>query len=129
METTINNQIDRWMLRILRVTPDAAVAVEDEPENAQAARRAVDYSLAFSAFRCILQYAILPFVLPAIGVAAGFATHLTMVINVIAIGAIILSLSRFWRIGYKQRFHYLAFAGPALVLLIVFLVLDIRAVL
>lgn len=116
---------DRIMARLLFVTPE--YLEEDVAVQTAKARRVIDLSLGFSAVRCIIQYAILPFVLPLIGVAGGFAVHLTMAINIIAIGAIITSLRRFWRIGYKGRWHYLAFGGPALIVLIAFLVLDIRA--
>jgi uncharacterized membrane protein YozB (DUF420 family) len=83
------------------------------------------YSLAFSAVRCILQYIILPFLLPIIGLAASWALGLTMVINVIAIIALVTSLRRMWRTNYSHRWRYMALAAPAFILLVSFLVLDI----
>ena len=79
----------------------------------------------FSGARCILQYALLPFLLPLIGVAAEAATPLLLLINLLAIVSITLSLRRFWAIGYKHRWSYLAVASAALTLLIAFTIYDI----
>jgi hypothetical protein len=83
------------------------------------------YSLAFSAVRCILQYAILPFVLPLIGVAASWALGLTMLVNIAAIVAIVASVRRMWQIQYSHRWRYMMLAVPAFILLVSFLALDI----
>jgi ABC-type iron transport system FetAB permease component len=83
------------------------------------------YSLAFSAIRCILQYIVLPFILPVLGIAAGWALGLTMIVNVAAIIAIVASVRRMWQISYSHRWRYMALAVPAFLLLVSFLVLDI----
>jgi hypothetical protein len=72
-------------------------------EEARPAERAMGFSLGFSAIRCIIQYAILPFVLPIIGVTSAAATGVMLVINVVAIASILFSIWRLWRINYKQK--------------------------
>jgi hypothetical protein len=89
------------------------------------ADRAFGFSLAFSAVRCILQYAILPFVLPIIGVAGDFAIQITMAINLVAIVSILYSLQRVWRINYRQKWAYTVIGGGALIILLAFIALDL----
>lgn len=117
--------LDSWIGRLLLVDarPDKRA---DEAERAQ---RVMSFSLVFSGVRCILQYAVLPFVLPLIGIASDAAVPLMLVINVLAIVAVFYSLRRFWQIRYVHRWQYLAVAVAALLLLTVFVALDIQAIL
>lgn len=132
MATTLETQspnlqrLDALICRILFVTPRATSAAT-AAQSTTNAERAFNASLAFSAVRCILQYAILPFVLPIIGVVGNFAVVITMAINVLAIVAIYFSLRRFWRVNYKGKYRYGVVALIALFFLISFLVLDIVA--
>jgi len=121
MENTIN-RLDPIIGRLLFVTPEP---VADETVPGKQSERVMGYSLAFSAVRCILQYAILPFILPLIGVAASWALGLTMIVNIAAMIAIIASVRRMWQITYSHRWRYMALAVPAFILLSSFLVLDI----
>lgn len=95
--------------------------------SAQTAERAFGFSLLFSGIRCILQYVILPFVLPLIGVTSDVAVPISLAINVVAIGLILYSVRRFWQIGYRYRWHYLPVAVVALILLVSFIILDLQA--
>ena len=127
--------LDRMMERILFVNPvpEAIPATDAAPDNpqmtqdAQTAQNALSFSLLFSGVRCVLQYAVLPFLLPVIGIAADAAVPLLLAINVLAIVSIVFSLRRFWRIRYAHRWTYLGVAMAALVLLTVFLWMDILA--
>jgi ABC-type iron transport system FetAB permease component len=121
MENTFK-RLDPVIGRLLFVTPEISL---DEAQPGQQPEKMMGYSLAFSAIRCILQYIILPFLLPLIGLAASWALGLTMVINVIAIIALVTSLRRMWRTNYSHRWRYLALAGPAFLILVSFLILDI----
>ncbi len=94
----------------------------------QRAERAFGFSLIFSGVRCILQYAILPFVLPVIGVTSEAAVPISLAINLVAITLIIYSLRRFWKIGYRYRWQYLGIAVVALVLLVAFIALDLQII-
>jgi len=95
---------------------------------AQRAERAFGLSLAFSGVRCILQYVIFPFVLPLIGIAGEFSVYISIVINLVAMLALIYSARRFWIIDYKYKRQYLFVAVAAFVILCVFLALDIQHV-
>lgn len=125
--TTVPSSADQLMARLLVVELPPLVEGVENPEGVRKAKNAFDLSLAFSALRCTLQYVVLPFLLPLIGLAEGVAVPITLAINVVAFGAIITSLRRFWRTAYKGRWRYLAIAGPALGVLIAFTVLDLIA--
>jgi hypothetical protein len=116
------NRFDPLIGRLLFVTPEK---VADETIPGKKSERVMGYSLAFSAIRCILQYIVLPFILPVLGIAAGWALGLTMIVNVAAIIAIVASVRRMWQISYSHRWRYMALAVPAFLLLVSFLVLDI----
>lgn len=115
---------DRIMQRLLFVEPRSL----DMPaaDATRQAERAFSFSLAFSGIRCILQYAVLPFVLPALGIAANASVPITMVIGLAAIVSMIFSMRRFWAIGYKYRWQYLFIAVSAILVLIAFTVLDLQ---
>jgi uncharacterized membrane protein len=120
--------LDRMMERILFVSPQVDEPVSDTPdENARSAQNALSFSLLFSGVRCVLQYAVLPFILPIIGIAADAAIPLLLIINVAAIVSIVFSLRRFWRIRYAHRWTYLVVATVGLTLLTVFLWMDVQA--
>jgi ABC-type iron transport system FetAB permease component len=111
------------MDRILLVNPQPIT----EDDGAQTAQNALSFSLLFSGVRCILQYAVLPFLLPIVGIATDAAVPILLVINILAMVSIVFSLRRFWRIRYAHRWWYLVVATVALMLLTVFLWLDINA--
>ncbi len=121
MQNTLN-VLDGIIARLLFVTP--AQTVYEEKTTSQA-ENAFSFALMFSGIRCVLMYAILPFVLPLVGVAGDFSLWIDLGINAIAIGAIIYSLRRFWKINYKRKWQYLPIALIALVLLLAFVILDI----
>ena len=132
MQTTAN-PFDRLMYRILFIKPQVQTVVptdvEKEQHNARNAENVFGLSLLFSGVRCILQYAVLPFVLPAIGIAGDAAAPISLVINLAAMVAIVFSLRRFWQIDYQYKWQYLFVAVVALVLLVAFTVLDLQVLL
>ncbi|MCU0497079.1 MAG: hypothetical protein MUF87_06975 [Anaerolineae bacterium] len=95
----------------------------------QSAERAFSFSLIFSGVRCILQYAVLPFILPLLGITTEATLPILLLINGLAITAIFFSLRRFWQIGYKYRWQYLIVAITALGLLVAFTLFDIQTML
>lgn len=127
MQQTTLARLDRLVGRILLVNPPAQPdqRAGDDDAATQSAGRAFGFSLVFSGVRCILQYAILPFVLPLIGIAGDFATQITLLISIVAIIAMIFSLRRFWKINYKRKWQYFAIAVPAMLILISFVALDV----
>ncbi len=133
MATKANfSRADGFMSRLLFIdqrspilAASAASHASHESAQTRRAENALTISLLFSGFRCILQYALLPFLLPILGVAADATAPLLLLINLIAIASIFLSLRRFWTIGYKHRWPYLAVALAALTLLVAFTAYDI----
>jgi hypothetical protein len=117
--------LDTVISRLLFVRPQT----EQYVESTNTGEGAFSFALLFSGVRCIIMYVILPFVLPLVGIAGNFGVVLDIVINVIAIGAIIYSLRRFWTINYKRKWQYLPVALVAFVLLVAFIALDISTLL
>lgn len=95
--------------------------------SAVRAERAFGFSLLFSAVRCVLQYVVLPFVLPVIGIASDGAVPLVFMINLIAIAAVLYSVRRLWRIGYKYKWQYLVIGLTVLIIQSAFVYFDLRA--
>ncbi|MCS6871898.1 MAG: hypothetical protein NZ571_10620 [Anaerolineae bacterium] len=123
--------LDSIMARLLFVTPPAKTLTTTSDKADQpppAAERAFNISLAISGVRCIIQYTILPFVLPIIGVAASWATPISLAINLIAVGAIFFSLRRFWQTNYKGKWQYLIIASVALIFIAVFIYTDLTKI-
>lgn len=120
--------LDRVMVRLLFI-PAPSEPVNTQSTDAQRAERAFGFSLVFSGVRCILQYAVLPFLLPLVGIAAEAALPILLIINVLAVLSIFYSLRRFWQISYQYRWQYLVVAMVALVILITFTMLDLQTIL
>jgi hypothetical protein len=104
--------------RLLRI-PDGPPA----PEGA--AERAFSTSILVSATRCLLTYIVLPFVAPALGLAAGVGPAVGIPIGVVAIGCNILTIRRFWAADHRWRWVYTAIALAVIALLLVLMVEDI----
>lgn len=118
--------LDRLIGRLLLVPPQTPT---DSASGTIRAERAFGYSLLFSGIRCTIQYALLPFLLPLVGVATEAALPVMILINLVAMGSILLSLRYFWQVGYRHRWHYLFVAIVAQVLLLAFIWLDVKTLL
>jgi len=120
------SRADSLMSRLLLIDSTAnKTAKGSVAAQTRRAENALTLSLMFSGMRCILQYALLPFLLPIAGIAADAAIPILLLINLIAIVSIFFSLRRFWTIAYKHRWHYLGVALAALTLLFAFTLYDI----
>jgi hypothetical protein len=104
--------------RLLRI-PDGPPA----PEGA--AQRAFSTSILVSATRCMLTYIVLPFLAPALGLAAGVGPALGIPIGVVAIGFNVLTIRRFWAADHRWRWAYTAIALTVIALLLVLMVEDV----
>lgn len=125
MQTALSS-LDGIVRRVLFAQP---IEPKEPTQDDEKTRGAFGLSVAFSGIRCVIQYMILPFVLPVIGIAGQFANIATAVINLVAIVTLIFTLRHFWRINYKYKWAYFGLAVPALVTLIAFTVLDINTLL
>lgn len=120
----VAKRFDRVMDRILFVKPSGDAEPAPQAETAQ---NALGLSLLFSGIRCTLQYAVLPFILPFVGLAADAALPVLLTLNVVAMLSVVLSLRRFWQIRYAHRWSYLFVAIVALSFLTLFLWMDVQA--
>lgn len=80
--------------------------------------------LLFVSVRCTLQYVVLPFVLPFLGLSNTISVILSLIFDVIALGAITYNIKNLW--GTSWRWRYIALSAIMLPVLAVFLVQDIR---
>jgi hypothetical protein len=132
--STALTRLDHLISRLLFIKPISA----DQPQAAQAAgeaaagvqraTRTYNLSLMLSAGRCVIQYVVLPFVLPLVGVAGEAATGISLAINLVAILAIIASVRRLWQINYARKWAYLCVAAGALVFIVFFILFDLHLI-
>jgi hypothetical protein len=106
------------MRRLLWLPTDAPVASE------ASARQLVEKSLLISMARCLLTYVFLPFVAPIFGFGLGVAPVVGIVVGLVAIGANVASVRRFWRADHRYRWHYTALASVIVVALVWLVVAD-----
>lgn len=104
----------------------ASAAQSAVADQTQSAERAMSYALVLSAVRCTLQYVVFPFLLPILGIAGDFPPQIFVVINVMAMAAIISSVLRFWRINYKYKWQYLVVGATAIVIQVAFTIHDLQ---
>jgi hypothetical protein len=109
---------DLVMRRILRLDVNAARATPDD------ARKAFQTSILVATVRCLLMYIVFPFVLPALGLAAGVGPAIGLPIGLAAIVAITMSVRRFWRADHSKRWHYTVIGALVVVFLGVLVVRD-----
>ena len=111
---------DVVMRRMLRI-PDGPAA----PDGA--AQRAFSTSILVSATRCLLTYVALPFLAPALGLAAGVGPAIGIPVGIVAIAANVLTIRRFWAADHRWRWVYTAVALSVIVLLAILLVEDLAS--
>ena len=109
---------DAAVRRLLRIP-------EGPPGSESAAQRAFSTSILVSATRCLLTYIVLPFLAPALGLAAGVAPGIGIPVGAVAIGANILTIRRFWAADHRWRWAYTALALTVIALLVVLMVIDV----
>jgi hypothetical protein len=109
---------DRFMRRLLRLPPGRT-------STAAEARSAFQKSLLFTTCRCLLMYIILPFVLPAVGIARGVGPIIGIAIGILAMVSIVYSIRRFWRADHSKRWHYTIFGGVIFGILVYLTITDL----
>ena len=108
---------DRFMRSLLRLP-------EGTTSTAAEARSAFQKSLAYTTCRCLLMYIILPFVLPAVGIARGVGPFIAIPIGILAMVSIVYSIRRFWRADHSKRWHYTIFGSIIIGFLIYLTISD-----
>jgi hypothetical protein len=97
--------------------------VTDEEINRTSA--VVGSSLVFVAVRCTLQYIVLPFILPILGLSNLVSIGLSIGIETFALGMIAYNVFRLWNTSW--RWGYLLWSLLVVFIIGVFLYMDIRA--
>ncbi len=113
------SRADQTMRRLLRVPEDRAPIDESETH------RIFSASIFLSALRCLLSYIVLPFVLPAIGLARGVGPAIGIPIGVLALTFDFLGIRRFWMADHRQRWAFTALYAVVGTMVFVLLVVDI----
>ena len=111
---------DTAVRHLLRI-PEGQTATE------RAAHRAFSTSVLVSATRCTLTYLVLPFLLPALGLAAGVGPAIGIPVGLVAIASNVATIRRFWAADHRWRWAYTALALTVITLLLVLLVEDISS--
>lgn len=93
------------------------------------AQRALTFGLLLSALRCTMQYIVLPFVLPWIGVAASIPPWLTLALGTLALVFLVRNVRRLWKVRHARRWSYLLVAGVVAASLLLFVFVDVRTLL
>lgn len=101
-----------------------AANVPDTPE-VQRGRRVLGGSMVLVAIRCTLQYVVLPFLLPLLGASTRLSLWFTAALEVGALALMAFNIWRLWNTSWRWR--YLALCALTGSLLVLFLVLDIQA--
>ncbi|GIK28034.1 MAG: hypothetical protein BroJett007_11720 [Chloroflexota bacterium] len=111
-------------------TPAENVAEQSVPASDLSQQRAAENtfmaSMLFAGVRCILEYVVLPFLLPLLNLSDSIAVPLVMGVNIVAFVALIASVRKFYAINYKHKHLYLAVAVVGGVVLSIFLIGNVR---
>lgn len=91
--------------------------------------RAFGFAILLAALRCTLQYVLLPFVLPWLGLVDGVPPWLTLALGALALLSLAFSVRRLWQLRHPRRWSYLALAGVVIAALLLFGALDLRTLL
>lgn len=90
------------------------------------AQRALTFGLLLSALRCTIQYVLLPFVLPWIGVASSIPPWITLVLGGLALASLTRNVRYLWRLHHARRWSYLGLAGVVGTALLLFMAMDLH---
>lgn len=108
--------------------PDVAAGAHQVPEDSlpTPARLALTFGLLLSALRCTVQYVLLPFVLPWIGVAVSIPPWVTLVLGGLALASLTRNVRYLWRLQHPRRWSYFALACIVAAALMLFMVIDVH---
>lgn len=128
----VAERIDSAVERLLRVQPQP-----QQEDVAATGSRPFETPLLVAGARCVLRYVVLPFLLPlagiatgaTLGVVTGTALALLLILDVIAVAAIVATLRRLWRVQHPRRWRYLPLALALTLLVAVFFANDVRVLL
>ncbi len=99
-------------------------AAATTPEQRRKGDRMALGSILFASVRCTIQYILLPFVLPLVGVGGAVSAAISAVLSLIALGFIIFNVRDLWHTSWRYR--YLGLGIGMTVVIAIFLVQDAR---
>ena len=99
--------------------------VTEAPSSAERSQRLFTVSMVVTAIRCIIAYVALPFLTPFIGLAPGVGPVLGITISVIAIGANLWSMRRFWVLDHRWKKPVTVLHVAVIILLLVLIGVDV----
>ncbi|MCY4195115.1 MAG: hypothetical protein OXF04_12635 [bacterium] len=94
--------------------PDALPQQAEAPGEVE---RRFSQSMAVSGARCLLTYAVFPFLLPLLGLAGAVGPALGVAIGLVAIAFNGLSIRRFWRADHRLKWLACTVNAAVIVLL------------
>ena len=118
-------QLDPILERVLLIRPNSSAIAT--PNSSTQSDPSFRVPLLISATRCIIQYVILPFVLPFMGMIGGTPVWLGLTLNAAAFISLVSSLRRIWQTRHPRRFTYLPLAVLMLFVILAFTISDLRA--
>lgn len=81
----------------------------------------------WAALRCTVQYVLLPFLLPLVGLSSSISLWLSAAISLFALGLILFNLKRLWHTNWRWRYLGLSLVASSAIVL--FLYLDVTELL
>lgn len=100
----------------VRVRSQAASA----PPLMQFGSVVIGIPLILTAIRCTLQYILVPFVLPLIGVSSAVSPWVNMAAGAVSISVILFNLKTLWNTSWRKRYIVLACLAIPMVLLSIY---------
>ena len=113
------SRADQAMRRLLRVPENRAPIDESETH------RIFSASIFLSALRCLLSYIVLPFVLPAVGLAKGVGPAIGIPIGLLALTFDVIGIRRFWLADHRQRWAFTALYAVVGTMVLILLIVDL----
>lgn len=86
-------------------------------------------SMVWAGVRCVLEYVVLPFMLPLLGLTGKFGAPIVLVLNLIALYTLVSSVRKFYAVNYRNKHAYLAVALVAGVIICYFIALSLQTML
>lgn len=104
---------------------ETTVTRKETPPEVLVSTSVIGVPLLLTAVRCILQYILVPFVLPFIGLGSAFGAQVNLAAGVFGIGLILYNLRRLWPTSWGKR--YLALSLIIIPIILVSLYFDYQA--
>lgn len=86
------------MCRLLCIPSERRARASEED-----AQRLFSVAMVLSGLRCLLSYIVLPFLLPALGLAAGVGPYIGIPVGIVALVFDVKGIRRFWMANHRWR--------------------------